>query len=263
MDLQHTRINLSNLDVGRVARRHNRGHRLLHCFSLTDETFDRVVIFLALLFPEFLRIALQILAVVKVHSRFQFILRRHEVLRVKRRNVVDLQRDHIAYVLRSTRPSRKSIPAPGDRVPCVWLQRKFRVLGEQVIAQDPARVINLVLFPTADIAVFDNAAGLDVRKREGLGHNLEVLALQQRCEVNLTVEIYDRPVRTDGARPNVVDLFSLLVQRNGHVPVFPSLVGQYLDANVISFSIGLIVAIHLAVKVYSQGPGRLRVAGHF
>src|ERR1700721_3290206 len=101
----------------------------------------------------------------------------------------------VRTLLRHRRPGGKRVPGPAQVevvgiVVTVGLQGELRALRKQLIGQDPVRIVKGVLFEIVTVVVLDDAAGLDLGKREGLRKELAPRAFSVRFLETLP---YDTP----------------------------------------------------------------------
>jgi hypothetical protein len=208
------------------------------------------------LFPEFVSVILkQLVAVDEVHTRLEFIFRRHKIFGLKSWNIVGLKPDHaVAAFLGLAGAWRQTLPGPSD-VPIgamagVGLQRELRHFGEELLTQNPMRFIERVLFEIVGVGILNDAADLYVRKRERHSHVLKSTCLDDRLLVDLPIEIGNGTVRPDRASAQMHNVVTSLEKRNLDVSALPALFGENLDPDVVVFVRGesVIVPVDLAVK---------------
>src|SRR4051794_20903466 len=123
--------------------------------------------------------------------------------------------------------------------------------GEQLITQDPVRVIDIVLAQIQGVRILDNAPWLNVRQSERLHQHFPTLGLFDDLVENLGLKRHFRTVGADCFGPDINYVEAIFLEkRDLHVTVFASLIFKYLDSKEVSFVSGLttVVTVYLAVQ---------------
>src|SRR5258707_11652905 len=147
------------------------------------------------------------------------------------------------------------------------LQAEFGGTREELIADDPVGIEDVVVLKVIIEMVFDDAAHLDVGNDEGLRADFGSLGFFDGFVIDLAVEIDDRAIGTDGAGTNVADVYAgvLPVIRDFDIGKLAAFLGEYLDADIVVFGgrAGGILAVDLAVGVDGGSAGGFGLTGHF
>src|SRR5215813_11355492 len=109
------------------------------------------------------------------------------------------------------------------------------MLGEQLFAQYPVRIVELTLIHLIRIAVFDDRPHLDIGKSESLGKILHTFRFHDLLLEYLAVEVDDRTVRTDRSRLQTLDALASFYEGNLDVRVLAAFFLQHLDSVVDYF----------------------------
>ena len=126
----------------------------------------------------------------------------------------------------------------------------------QLALQRKLGVVNHVAAIRDVVAIFDDAADLHVRQREGLGDETNPADFHDDFVEGLAVERRDGAVRPDRPRLDVVDVGEKRDVRHFDVPVLLPLLGQNLDAEVVGAEGILIVDDLMPVEDDRRGAGR-------
>jgi hypothetical protein len=97
------------------------------------------------------------------------------------------------------------------------------VLGEKLVAEQPVRVLNVMLAQINHIRVLDNVPDLHIRKGEGLRQVFVFFVLGNGFVKYLAVEVSDGTVGTDGPGPDVDGVSLRLEVGDFHVRIVPAL----------------------------------------
>src|SRR5690348_17013941 len=127
------------------------------------------------------------------------------------------------------------------------------------------RVENKVLRQVECVVILDDAAYLNVRKREGFRHVLQSLRLQNGLVERLPNESGNRTIGAHGSGMNIYNVVSIFfVEGDLYIGVLTAFVFQYLDANIVVLmsAMAAVVAIHLPVQNNGRCPCRLWLTGH-
>ena len=120
-------------------------------------------------------------------------------------------------------------------------------------------VIKLVLIHLVEITVFNDAAHLHIRQREGFRQIFQATRFHDFLLIELAVEIYDRSVRTNRACFKALDTLTAFHEWNIDVCVFAAFFGKNLDPYVVVLTGCIIVTIYLTIEV---NRGRTRCLRH-
>ena len=116
------------------------------------------------------------------------------------------------------------------------------------------------------VAVFDDAANLNVRHGEDLGHELDALCLLDELLVRLSGERDDGAVGMDGSALDVFDSETASVADAGKlqfdVAVLLAAIGEDLEAGVDAEHVELVVGGLFAEEIDGGGAGNLGLRGH-
>ena len=145
----------------------------------------------------------------------------------------------------------------------VGIERELRVLGEQVLAQYPMRIEHEARLEFMPVAVFNDAAHLNIGHGEGLGEPPDPSRLYDWLLVHGAVEFDDAPIRVDGPCLNAVDALRSLVEGNLNVRVLTAFLGQNFDASVHRFARSVVIPVDLPVQENRRRSQGLGLTGHF
>ena len=127
--------------------------------------------------------------------------------------------------------------------------RQLALQEEDAVAQD------VLVARSEVVAVLENAAGLDVGKGEGLGHNPDAAGLDQQLVVDRAAERHDGAVGLGHPRVDAVHAGDLRDVRDLHVGVLLPLLGQDLEPEVLGdVAVGVVVALD-PVEHHGRGAG--------
>src|ERR1043166_6836111 len=99
-------------------------------------------------------------------------------------------------------PSPTNVPLSSG----IWFQRKFGMLGKQVIAEDPVCVEKIVFRKIDAIRVFNDAANLHIRQRKSLCQIFHALGFDDGFVEYLSVKICDGTIRTNRPRLDAANI---------------------------------------------------------
>ena len=265
-ELLYLRVDLLQLHFRRIIGRYDFRHCLLHRFAFPSKAFHPVVQLLPFFFPEFVRFFFRnTLAINEINAKFQLVLRRHVVFDLKRGNILRFQSDEASFIFRRCGAGRQpGRPAPAKRKIRIRFQTELAALGEEFLAQNPVRVVNVTLIQVIGVVILDDAAHLHVGQCEGFRQELHALRLHDGLVKSLSFEIHNRAIRPDCPGLNAVDVSFFLKKRNLHVGVLSAFLRQDLDPRVVVFvrRMVAVISVHLPVQIQRQRSRRFRHAGH-
>lgn len=225
---------------------------------LADEVFGVARHRLAEGLPVRRRIAL---GVEELELRLEHLVRSGERLGHERRHVDHGEVVVIAVLRRRLR--RRQTARGADRVNARRGPDEERGVADRDLAlQRPAVRARLRVRPGHAVAVLEDRADFDARKREGLLDEPHVAMLHDHAVVDLPVERHDRAVGTGGARAYVADGERRRHGEQLHVAVRLAGLGQHLDAHVLRGDRRLVVVAHVPVEHHRRRAGRVRHLFH-
>jgi len=145
--------------------------KLSKFLALAEEAFQRVVALLSILAPEFGGVLFKaFLAVDEEDPELQFVFRRHVVFDLERWNIVRGHAYDLVGLLFGRNRARRQAggPAPAHGPLGEGLQAEFGGTREELIADDPVGIEDVVVLKVVIEMVFDDAAHLDIGNAEGL-----------------------------------------------------------------------------------------------
>src|SRR5579863_7507259 len=263
-------VDFVELYLGRIAGRDDLGQRVFHGFLFADEAFHLAVELFADLLPVLVSIGFKIfVAVDEVHASLQFIFRRHEIFDLEGGDIVRLHADNMigALLWRSRAHWQARPPTEPEWIletSYIGLERKPGGFGKELLAQNPVRLVEHVLFEVIGEGIFDNAAGLHVGQSESLGEVLQSAGFDDGFLENLATEVHRRTVRPDAAGADMHNIVASPDERNFHVAVFATFFGQNLNALEVIFvgSFPVVVAVDLAIQDDRRSAGSEGFARH-
>src|SRR5258708_21111857 len=111
------------------------------------------------------------------------------------------------------------------------------------------------------VAIFDDAADLDVGHGESLGEQLDGPCLYDGLVINGAVEVDDAAVRVDGPRVNGANVLGPLVEGDLDVGKLAPFFRQDFDSRLVTLPRSVVVAVDLPVQQDIRSPGGMRLAG--
>src|ERR1019366_1903112 len=132
-------------------------------------------------------------------------------------------------------PPREPAEAHLDAVGVIALQGELRMTREELLAENPMRIVDVSLPVIVGVVILDDAANLNIGQGESLGQIFQALGLDNLLLEHLAAEICNGAVRPDGPRPDVDNILVFLRKRYLDVGVLASRFRQDLDAKVIVF----------------------------
>src|SRR4029077_20180468 len=142
--------------------------------------------------------------------------------------------NHLVFIRRWLGAFRQAIgPAPLQRPFAVRLQREFALFAEQLVAQNPIRIEDQVFREVDRVMVFNDAAWLNIGKREGFGEVFKTASLDDFLLVDFAVKVGDRAIWPYRAGFDVMNVPLALDDGNFHVGEFPAFFSEYFLADVV------------------------------
>jgi len=126
------------------------------------------------------------------------------------------------------------------------------------------RIEDKVLAKIVRVVILEDASDLNIGKRERLGQILQPFCFDDGLVKNPPIEVSDRPVRPDRARPDPGDVLGIFKVRNLYVGILSAFSCQDLDSEIIILMrrAAVVISINLPVKNDGRSAGSLRLARH-